>query len=300
MPWLPDLFNARFVADLGQRQHTDHIAAVPYYDGILAEDPDALVGSFAGVPELHHPVRGRIKGRDAFTRYVQDTADHLRRTHHTVEPVALLVTPRRTVEEVVLRYDSARGKVEFPVAIVTDRDHNGLHELRIYHSTWPITGTHATRPPLLQPDPDAHANDIADDYQRALAAGDVAATVAAFEPDGLVREPAGGCYTHTGTNDSPRSTPSSFPTAAASPSRTAPSPTTDTLAPSSTTSPAGAPRTYHQRPGSPSTPADHRADSPPHASTTTPTHPCNRGDPRCLPRAERTKLSASHRLNARQ
>ncbi|MFE9235229.1 nuclear transport factor 2 family protein [Cellulosimicrobium funkei] len=201
MPWLPDLFNARFVADLGRRQHTDHIAAVPYYDGILAEEPDALVGSFAGAPELHHPVRGRIKGRDAFTRYVQDTADQLRRTHHTVEPVALLVTPRRTVEEVVLRYDSARGKVELPIAIVTDRDHNGLHELRIYHSTWPITGTHATRPPLLQPDPDAHANDVVEDYQRALAAGDVAATVAAFEPDGLVREPAGGRYTHTGTNE---------------------------------------------------------------------------------------------------
>ncbi|WP_163544734.1 nuclear transport factor 2 family protein [Occultella kanbiaonis] len=201
MPWVPDLFNARFIADLARRQATDHIAAVPYFDGILAGAPDALLRSFTGEPELHHPVRGRIKGRDAFTRYALDTADHLRRANADVEAVALIVTPTRTVEEVVLRYEADRGKVELPIAIVTDRDRDGLHELRIYHSTWPITGAHANRPPLLQPGPDVHAGDAVGGYQHALAAGDVAATVAAFEPDGIVREPAGGAYTHTGADE---------------------------------------------------------------------------------------------------
>jgi hypothetical protein len=36
------------------------------------------------------------------------------------------------------------------------------------------------------------------DYQRALAVGDVDAVVAAFEPDGYAREPAGGRHVHTG------------------------------------------------------------------------------------------------------
>ena len=36
------------------------------------------------------------------------------------------------------------------------------------------------------------------EYQRALAAGDVDAIVAAFEPDGYAREPAGGQYVHRG------------------------------------------------------------------------------------------------------
>ena len=36
------------------------------------------------------------------------------------------------------------------------------------------------------------------DYQRALAAGDVDAIVAAFEPDGYAREPAGGQHVHRG------------------------------------------------------------------------------------------------------
>jgi hypothetical protein len=35
----------------------------------------------------------------------------------------------------------------------------------------------------------------------ALAAGDVEATVAAFEPDGFVREPAGDAYTHRGLEE---------------------------------------------------------------------------------------------------
>ena len=36
------------------------------------------------------------------------------------------------------------------------------------------------------------------EYQRALAAGDVDAIVATFEPDGYAREPAGGEHTHRG------------------------------------------------------------------------------------------------------
>jgi hypothetical protein len=37
-------------------------------------------------------------------------------------------------------------------------------------------------------------------YQRALAAGDVDAIVAAFEPDGYAREPAGGQYIYRGAD----------------------------------------------------------------------------------------------------
>ena len=39
------------------------------------------------------------------------------------------------------------------------------------------------------------------EYQRALAAGDVDAIVAAFEPDGYAREPAGGRFIHRGPDE---------------------------------------------------------------------------------------------------
>ena len=76
-----------------------------------------------------------------------------------------------------------------PFALVADHPAGErIEELRLYWSTWPLTGRHADRPPLLQPDPDLHPADVVGEYQRALAAGDLDAVVAAFEPDGYARE----------------------------------------------------------------------------------------------------------------
>jgi hypothetical protein len=71
----------------------------------------------------------------------------------------------------------------------------------MYFSGWPLTGMHATRPPLLQRDPDLRAPEHVVAYQRALAAGDVDAIVAAFEPDGYAREPAGPDPIHRGPGE---------------------------------------------------------------------------------------------------
>ena len=68
----------------------------------------------------------------------------------------------------------------------------------MYYSSWPLTGRHATRPPLLQPDPELRESDVVVDYQDALASGDVEAIVAVFEPGAYAREPAGGRYIHRG------------------------------------------------------------------------------------------------------
>jgi len=200
MPWLPEHFSARYVAELTQHRDSPP-AAVSFFDGITSGQVDALIRSFAGEPELHHPVRGRIRGRDAFRRFVETTSEQLSAAGFTVEDVDLVVTPHRTVEEVVLWYDVGQRRVGLPVAIVAERSDAGLHELRMYFSTWPVTGSHANRPPLLQPDEGATEPDVVGEYQRALAAGDVEATVAAFEPDATVREPAGGQYVHRGTQE---------------------------------------------------------------------------------------------------
>jgi hypothetical protein len=38
-----------------------HLTTVPYFDGLITGETDALIASFAGEPELHHPVHGRIR-----------------------------------------------------------------------------------------------------------------------------------------------------------------------------------------------------------------------------------------------
>jgi hypothetical protein len=201
VPFLPELFSAPALARLEDKWRLDKLVAVPYFDGLMAGEPGALVESFAAEPELHDPVRGRVKGTRAFEAFVIEMNAWIARRNVSVVDVEHVVTERRGFEEVVLQLDGETGRVDLPVAIVADREADGrIDELRIYFSNWRLTGRHANRPPLLQPDPELSESDVVAEYQRALAAGDVDATVAAFEPDGYAREPAGGQYIHRGPN----------------------------------------------------------------------------------------------------
>jgi catechol 2,3-dioxygenase-like lactoylglutathione lyase family enzyme len=201
MPWIPELFSAPVLQRMQDKWRHD-LVTVPFFNGLLAGEFDALLGSFAGQPELHHPIRGRVRGARAFEEYVIETSAWLRERNVSVENVEHVVAERRGFVEVVLHLDGQVGRIGVPVAVVSDRRSDGrIDELRMYFSSWPLTGRHAHRPPLLQPDPELRASNVVAEYQRALLAGDVEAIVAAFEPDGYAREPAGGQYIHRGPED---------------------------------------------------------------------------------------------------
>ncbi len=152
-------------------------------------------------PVLDDPRVGYVEGTRELRAFASGTTDWLRERDAVVENVALTRTSTRTVEEVVLNLlvdDGAR--VELPVAVVSDRNPDRtLKVIRVYHSTWPLTGEHRVRPPRLPTDPDLHAEGTPGDYQRALAEGDLEEIVATFEPDGYAREPSGAAYLHRGT-----------------------------------------------------------------------------------------------------
>jgi ketosteroid isomerase-like protein len=201
VPWIPELFTAPAAERVREDARRARMDAIPYYAGLLTGDTGALVRSFWGMAELHHPMRGRVRGARALERFVAGEGAWLAERDAEVEPVGLIVTAERAVEEVVLHLDAGGRRIVLPVAIVTDRREDArIGEIRVYFSTWPLTGGHAIRPPLLQPDPGVEEHDVVGDYQRALAAGDVDAIVACFEPDGHLREPAGGDHVHRGTD----------------------------------------------------------------------------------------------------
>jgi hypothetical protein len=199
MPWVPELFSAPVLQQV-QEKWRHELVTVPFFDGLLAGNFfNALVGSFGGEPELHHPVRGRIRGARAFEAYVSGTNAWLRQRNASVENVEYVVAGRRGFVEVVLHLDGETERVDLPVAVVSEKQSDGrIVELRIYYSSWPLTGRYANRPPLLQPDPELRETDVVAEYQAALLAGDVDAIVSAFEPDGYAREPAGGQHVHRG------------------------------------------------------------------------------------------------------
>lgn len=203
MPWYPDLFSAPVLERIRSQAADARVAQpVPYFDGVRSGEIDALVGSFAGEPELHHPVRGRVRGRRGFEQFVADTNAWLTERNVVWGAVERIITPERGIEENVLTVDGEAGRIEVPVVVAADRRDDGrILELRIYFGNWPLAGRHANRPPVLSADPDLVTPDVVGDYQRALAAGEVEGAVGSFESDGYVREPAGGRYVHRGRDE---------------------------------------------------------------------------------------------------
>jgi len=203
MPWYPDLFSAPLLQRI-RDDAADARAAepVPYFDGVRSGETEALIGSFAGQPELHHPVHGRVRGRRAFERFVTDANAWLFERNALFGSVQRIRTPEREIEQTVMQVDGDSGRVDVPVVVAADRNDDGrITELRVYFSMWPLTGEHHHRPPLLEPDPGLRAPDVIGEYQRAIAAGDARAAVAAFEPDAYIREPAGSAWVHRGHDE---------------------------------------------------------------------------------------------------
>jgi hypothetical protein len=199
MPWVPELFSAPVLQQVLDKRRRDELVDMPYFDGLLADEPDALVESFAGEPVVYDPVRGRIKGEQAFRAFVAETSAWLVQRNVSVEDVERVVLEDRGFEEVVLHLDGDNGRVDLPFALVADHPSGRrIEELRIYYSSLPLTGRQADRQPLLQPDPGLREADVVAEYQRALGACDVDAIVAVFEPDGYARGAAGGQDIHMG------------------------------------------------------------------------------------------------------
>ena len=198
MPWAPELFTAPALQSLEEKRHRK-LEKVPFFDGILTGEVDALIGSFAGDPQLYHPVRGRIRGRREFEVYVRDTQAWLTERNCAIEEVLTIHGKSGGSGEAILHLDGGEAPVDIPVAIAADRARDGrLVELRVYYTSWPLTARHSTRQPLLQPDPKLREPDLVAEYHQALATADLDAIVAMFEPDGYAREPAGGRFIHRG------------------------------------------------------------------------------------------------------
>ena len=115
------MFSARALQRILDQRERDSLRSVPFFDGLLAGEVDALVESFAGVPEVHHPVRGRIKGEAAFRGFVAETSAWLRQHHASVDDVEHVILERRGfAEETAV---AIRGLRPW---ITNEYEHNGL------------------------------------------------------------------------------------------------------------------------------------------------------------------------------
>jgi hypothetical protein len=154
MPWVPELFSAPVIAQFEAKQRR-RVEIVPYFDGLVAGEVDALVGSFVGEPRVHHPLRGLIEGEYEFREFVADTERWVRERRARVEDVHRGVLERRGFEEVVVHLNGASGPVDLPHAMVADHGpESKIEEIRVYFSTRPLTGRATERAPLVAGDPE--------------------------------------------------------------------------------------------------------------------------------------------------
>ena len=168
--------------------------------GLLNGDPTLLPTSFPGGVTIDDPLVGRIEGRAALQDYDEEARSWLAARDAETRTVALTKDARRVVGEFEVDLTQDGNRFALPVAVVVEPlSYREAVAIRIYHSQWPLLGRHVVRPPLLPRDPDAVESDVVAEYQAALAAGDAAGWVGAFEPDGCFREPAGPQFRRCGT-----------------------------------------------------------------------------------------------------
>ena len=161
---------------------------------------EALVGGgdvasrFAAGATVDTPLRGA----QAVDDWMVDERAWLAAGSAHVHPLNHIVTDSHASAEYVLAMTHEGSAVELPLHLVAELDGDKIAALRAYHSTYPLTGEHIVRAPLVPPNPDLEPAAPVDAYEAAMRAGDPEALDALFEPDGYVREPAGPAFKHHG------------------------------------------------------------------------------------------------------
>jgi hypothetical protein len=192
MPWIPELFSERVLEEWRERQERQKIVDVPFYDGLLAGEPDALIGAFAGEPLLFHPVRGRIQGEWQLRAYAAEVRSWFKARGGEAQELLHVVGPQRGFEEVLVTWPEATLPLGFAVE---HRDGTHLDEIRVYFSVHQLMGHRTTRQPLLQADPSTEVPPVIAEYFRALADADLEAASAAYAKGATIRTADGAVET---------------------------------------------------------------------------------------------------------
>jgi len=166
------------------------------YPRLIAGDIGVL-GSFCARATVDSP----LGGKQLPPEFVAETRAWLAAHSARFESVCTTQVPGRIVHEGALWLAIDGHECELPVMLIADIEDGCIRDLRVYHSTWPLYGTHEERHGVL---PfyklTERPGEPVGTYHEALEAGDAAAADGVFEPDGSVREPSGSAYTYSGAD----------------------------------------------------------------------------------------------------
>ena len=150
------------------------------YPALIAGDVGSVLPCFGMKATIDTP----SGGKQLPPEWVSEERSWLAAHSAEAVNVSTVATETRVAHEIALTLQINGKAVELPVLLVADIAEDSLRDLRIYHSTWPLSGGHLVRGPLLEPDANAELTEPVVSYEKALAAGDIDALQALFEDDG--------------------------------------------------------------------------------------------------------------------
>ena len=162
------------------------------YPGMIEGERD--LAAFDDRAIVDSPLGGKQDPREFMTETGRWLEHHSARS----EQVHTTVTPQRVIHELDLTLDVDGIETDVPVMLVADVAGDRIRDLRVYHSTWPLTGRHPVRRPIMQYTLTDRPPEPVGTYHEALGNADAAAADEVFEADGSVREPAGGEWVYRG------------------------------------------------------------------------------------------------------
>jgi len=198
MPWFPEFISA---AELVRKQARDAGRADPvaqYLTALNKGDTRLLEEAWPGEVVVYDPRVGEVRGHRELRQFVSRNLSWLAGLHARTETVARTVDGGRAVVELLAHLDHNGRELAWPVAVVAESPDDLSVVFRTYCSQWPVDERRHLRPPILEPG-NARPGDVVGRYQDALAAGDTAAVVSTFAPDGYFRGPFGPDHDHRGT-----------------------------------------------------------------------------------------------------
>ena len=150
------------------------------FDNFVHGDAEWITGIFPGPVAIDTPLSGAVDGRDALTASLEQEGYWWQERVQSIDTLTTLENAYHDVVELRVNLRHKGKTLDLPVAVFGQKSGGGYGQIRIYHSTWPLTGSHLYRAPIVWPDAHLDEPEVIGAYFDGLWRGDTAATLSLF------------------------------------------------------------------------------------------------------------------------
>ncbi|GAB4360394.1 MAG: hypothetical protein Kow006_30240 [Gammaproteobacteria bacterium] len=172
-----------------------------FFNAFVHYEEQAIADLFPGPVAIDTPLSGAIDGADALGAALEQEGHWWREHLREIRPLTSLETGHWLVGELEVDLHHEGRHFDLPVALVGQKCPGGLGQIRLYHSTWPLSGRHTYRAPIVWPGHREEEPQVIARYFEALDQGDAGQALELFAPDAYAREPSGSAYRHEGAQE---------------------------------------------------------------------------------------------------